>query len=122
MEEDRLQDGTLRSTGHGDEDGGGMRGYRRDPERAEVRVLRRHIALERARVLDVGCGEGRLTRRIAGVARAVVGIDPNGVSIARARQLTPRRLREKIRFRHGTAERPGLSGSRFDIAVFAGSL
>lgn len=99
-----------------------MKGYRRDPERAEVRVLRRHVRLDGAHVLDVGCGDGRLARKIAGVARAVVALDPNARLIAQARRLTPRRLRKKIRYRLGTAERPGLSGRRFDAAVFAGSL
>lgn len=62
-----------------------MKGYRRDPERAEMRVLRRHLPLEGARILDVGCGEGRLTRRVAGMAGAMVGIDPKEAYIARAR-------------------------------------
>ena len=99
-----------------------MRGYQRDPERAEVRALRRHAPLDGARVLDVGCGEGRLARRIAGAARLVVAIDPNEEVLARARRLTPRRLRKKIDYRHGTAERPGVPRRRFDVAVFSGSL
>ncbi len=99
-----------------------MKGCRRDPERTEVRVLRRRVQLVDARVLDVGCGEGRLARRIAGVARLVVGVDPNGAALDRARQMTSRRLRKKIEYRRGTAERPGFSRRRFDVAVFSGSL
>ncbi len=99
-----------------------MKGCRRDPERTEIRALRRRVQLIDARVLDVGCGEGRVARRIAGVARLVVGVDPNGAALDRARQLTPRRLRKKIEYRRGTAERPGLSRRRFDVAVFSGSL
>ena len=99
-----------------------MKGVRRDPERTEVRALARHTPLRGARVLDVGCGEGRLARKIAGTARAVLGIDPNEALIARAKQLTPRRLKTKIRYRVGTAERPQVAGRRFDVALFAGSL
>lgn len=99
-----------------------MKGYRQDPERTEVRALQRRVQFVNARVLDVGCGEGRLARSIAGVARLVVGVDPNGAVLDRARQLTPRRLRKKIEYRRGTAERPGLSRHRFDVAVFSGSL
>jgi 2-polyprenyl-3-methyl-5-hydroxy-6-metoxy-1,4-benzoquinol methylase len=99
-----------------------MKGYRRDPERVELRALRRHIRLEGARVADIGCGDGRLARKIAGLARIVVGIDPNERLIAQAKRLTPRRQRAKTRYRLGTAERPGLPGRRFDVAVFAGSL
>lgn len=99
-----------------------MKGYRHDPERTEVRALRRRVQLVNARVLDVGCGEGRLARRIAGVARLVVGVEPNGAVLDRARQLTPRRLKKKIEYRRGTAERSGLSRRRFEVAVFYGSL
>lgn len=99
-----------------------MKGWRRDPERAEVRVLRRRVRLDDARVLDVGCGDGRLTRRVAGAARTVVGIDPNGAALDRARALTPRRLSRKIEYRLGTAEHPGISRRRFDVSIFSGSL
>ena len=99
-----------------------MQGHRRDPERAEIRALRRRVALDDARILDVGCGEGRLARKMAGAARLVVGIDPNEVLLNRALRLTPRRLRSKIEYRVGTAGRPGLSRRRFDVAVFSGSL
>jgi len=56
------------------------------------------------------------------MARAVVGIDPNDVYIARARRLTPRALKRKVRYRQGAAERLRLAGPRFTVAVFSGSL
>jgi SAM-dependent methyltransferase len=40
------------------------------------------------RVLDVGCGEGLLVQRLAGVARHVTGVDPDAAVIARARERT----------------------------------
>ncbi len=99
-----------------------MKGYRRDPERTEVRVLRRHVPLAGARILEIGCGDGRLTRRIAGMARAVVAIDPNAALIARAKQLTPASLREKVRYRIGAAENLRLPDQSFEIAVLSWSL
>jgi ubiquinone/menaquinone biosynthesis C-methylase UbiE len=99
-----------------------MKGYRRDPEQVQTRVLRRLIPLEGARVLDVGCGDGRMTWKIAGTARSVVAIDPNERLLAEARRSTPRQLRRKIQYRTGTAERPNLSGARFSVALFSGSL
>ncbi len=99
-----------------------MKGYRRDPKRTEVRVLRRHVPLSGARILDIGCGDGRLTRRIAGVARAVVALDPNAVLIARAKQLTPASLKEKVRYRTGDAEHLRLAHQSFEVAVFSWSL
>src|SRR5207237_4736748 len=64
-----------------------MKGLRRDPERTELRALRRRIPLEGARILEVGCGDGRLTRRIAPLARACVATNPTEACIARARGL-----------------------------------
>ncbi len=40
------------------------------------------------RVLDVGCGEGLLVQRLAGVARHVTGVDPDPNAIAQARERT----------------------------------
>lgn len=41
-----------------------------------------------ANVLDVGCGEGMLTRQFAVMADTVIGIDRHQPSIALARSLT----------------------------------
>ena len=68
--------------------------YCRDPEQTEVRVLRRQVPLAGAHVLEIGCGDGRLTRRIARLARAVVATDPDASLIARAKRSTPASLRE----------------------------
>jgi len=45
-----------------------------------VGAARRHAG----RVLDVGCGEGLLVQRLAGVARHVTGVDPDPAAVARA--------------------------------------
>ena len=41
-------------------------------------------------ILDVGCGEGALTRYLVGCATEVVGIDASPTAITRARRLVPR--------------------------------
>jgi ubiquinone/menaquinone biosynthesis C-methylase UbiE len=99
-----------------------MNGCRRDPERTEVRVLRRLVPLHGAHILEVGCGDGRLTRRIARPARAVVATDPNAALIARAKRLAPRFLRRRVRYRVGTAEHMRFPKERFDVAIFSWSL
>lgn len=87
-----------------------------------MRALRRRTPLVGARVIDVGCGDGRRTRQVAAVARFVYAVDPDPAALALARRLTAPRFKNKIRFRLGTAERPGISGRRFDVALFSGSL
>ena len=47
----------------------------KDPERSEVRFLRKYADFAGLRVLEVGCGDGRLTWRYADTARQVTGID-----------------------------------------------
>lgn len=99
-----------------------MKGLRRDPERVEVRTLLRRLPLEGARVLEIGCGDGRLTRRIAGLARAVEALDPDVEAIARARHMTPTRLAGKVGFRVATGERLPFGGGSFPIAITSWSL
>lgn len=99
-----------------------MRGTRKDPERTEVRVLLRRLPLAGARVLEIGCGEGRLTRRIAGVARSVVGIDPDAAAIATARRLLPRRFAGRVRFDVGTGQRLPYGGGAFPVVICSWSL
>ena len=98
-----------------------MKGVRRDPERVEVQRLRQAAPIAGAHVIELGGGEGRLTRRLAALARAVVSIDPNPVSIARARRLFPKQLRN-VRFVVGSAESLRFREERFDVAVLSWSL
>ena len=45
-------------------------------------------------ILDVGCGEGALTRYLVGFAPRVAGIDASATAVARARQLVPKAVFE----------------------------
>jgi ubiquinone/menaquinone biosynthesis C-methylase UbiE len=47
----------------------------KDPEGNEARYLRKYADLAGKRVLEIGCGDGRLTWRYALAARRVTGID-----------------------------------------------
>ena len=52
-------------------------------------VLRERLALEGARVADVGCGDGALVRAMARSGARAVGIDPGAAQLARARAAEP---------------------------------
>jgi ubiquinone/menaquinone biosynthesis C-methylase UbiE len=97
-------------------------GVRFDPERYEVGALLRGAPLRGARVLDIGCGDGRLTRRIQRAAVRLVGIDPDPAQIARAREFTSRLLRRRVRYEVGAAESLPFGPRSFDVVLFSWSL
>jgi ubiquinone/menaquinone biosynthesis C-methylase UbiE len=63
---------------------------RRDPERLEILALDTMLPdLAGRRVLEVGCGDGRLTRRYAHRAGSVLAIDPDPSRIAALQENRP---------------------------------
>ena len=53
-----------------------------DPEHNEARVLSRMVpSFAGRRVLEIGCGNGRVTRLFAATAASIVAIDPEAESI-----------------------------------------
>ena len=61
-----------------------------DPEEHEITALVELVPnLQRARVLEVGCGDGRLTRRYAARAASVFAFDPDEAAIAALRADPP---------------------------------
>lgn len=61
-----------------------------DPERHEVAALARMVpSFAGLRVLEIGCGDGRLTRRYAAGARSIIAIDPKAEAIAALRAALP---------------------------------
>jgi ubiquinone/menaquinone biosynthesis C-methylase UbiE len=99
-----------------------MKGTWFDPERREVRLLRRHVPLAGARVLEIGCGNGRLTQRIAGAAASMISIDPNRLEVARAHRTLPRRLHTKVRFAVGSAVTLPFPDRCFDVVILSWAL
>ncbi len=70
-----------------------------DPAENETLVLRSLGGnLQGEKILEIGCGDGRLTWRYASHAGQVVAIDPNPDRIAQARAQIPQNLVGKVEF------------------------
>jgi 2-polyprenyl-3-methyl-5-hydroxy-6-metoxy-1,4-benzoquinol methylase len=89
-----------------------------DPEGYEVAALARMVpSFAGTRVLEIGCGDGRLTRRYAAGAASVVAIDPQPDAIARLRAALP-----AVDARAVAIEDVALPRHSVDVVIFAWSL
>ena len=95
-----------------------------DPENNEPRALFALADFNGRRVLEIGCGDGRLTWRYADKVTHVTAIDPFDGSITRAQANTPDDLRSRVEFRHiGFNDFAAASkASTFDIVILSWSL
>ena len=78
---------------------------RLDPENNETAALIGAVgSFAGLRVLEIGCGDGRLTWRYADGASHITAIDPNAEKIERARQSTPPELASQVDFQVANLE------------------
>jgi 2-polyprenyl-3-methyl-5-hydroxy-6-metoxy-1,4-benzoquinol methylase len=93
-----------------------------DPEGAHQAALRRLADFDGARVLEVGCGDGRLTTGIAADAASVLAFDPDSEAVAAARRALPDELAERVSYRVASATEIDVPRGEFDLVVFSWSL
>ena len=93
-----------------------------DPEGVETRVIHDLVDFRGKDVLEIGCGDGRLTWRYADAAASVLAFDPDEPSIAAAREETPEGLNAKVAFRVAGMMDIDLSDAAYDVALFSWSM
>ncbi len=94
-----------------------------DPAGKEIRALQDIIDWRGKRLLEIGCGDGRLTLRLAAFEPASIeAIDPDPQRIRLARKNLPALYARRIHFHTGHAEKLRYPGAEFDAVVFAWSL
>lgn len=94
-----------------------------DPEERETHALAALGGdLTNARVLEIGCGNGRLTWRYAPRARAVLAIDPDQAAIEEARTACADSLRGRVELACEGIGDLACPPSSFDVAILAWSL
>jgi 2-polyprenyl-3-methyl-5-hydroxy-6-metoxy-1,4-benzoquinol methylase len=93
-----------------------------DPAENEVRTLAKVTDWHSKRVLEVGCGDGRLTLRLARLGAQVFAIDPDAKLIRLARKKLPKRFVSRVEYHLGRAEALKHPEESFDYVVFAWAL
>lgn len=95
-----------------------------DPEGNETRALFDLVDVDDAEVLEIGCGDGRMTWRYADRTASVTAIDPFADGIARARGALPERLKSRVEFRCVAFEELAAETKPdvFDLAILSWSL
>ena len=93
-----------------------------DPDGVELATIRELVDLEGLRVVEIGCGDGRLTFGCAEQATSVFAFDADEELVQMARAATPPVLRDRIRFEVADAAEIDLPPAEFDLALFSWSL
>jgi 2-polyprenyl-3-methyl-5-hydroxy-6-metoxy-1,4-benzoquinol methylase len=93
-----------------------------DPEGAHLAALRRLCDVRDRRVLELGCGDGRLTVPIAAEAAHVLAFDPDEEAVGRARRSLPGELAERVTYLAASGASIELEPCSFDLTVFSWSL
>jgi ubiquinone/menaquinone biosynthesis C-methylase UbiE len=93
-----------------------------DPAGTEIQIIHDLVDFSGKDVVEIGSGDGRMTRRFASSARSVLGIDPDTRGITQAVALLPESQRPKVKFQAGDITTMELPAAMFDVAVLSWSL
>ena len=93
-----------------------------DPEQAETRAMHTLVNFTGTDVLEVGCGDGRLTWRFAEQARTVLALDPEASAIETAQASCPAHLFQKVTFQTADITTVELASAAYEVAVLSWSL
>lgn len=90
-----------------------------DSARNEVRALEQLTNWRGKRVLEIGCGDGRLTLRLARLDAIVQAIDPDAKLIRAAQKALPKRYARRVHYDVGNTEQLVYPPNTFDVVVFS---
>jgi ubiquinone/menaquinone biosynthesis C-methylase UbiE len=93
-----------------------------DPEGAHLAALHRLGDFGGRELLELGCGDGRLTVGLAATAARVLAFDPDAEAVAKARRSLPSDLAERVAYRVASGTEIEIEPASFDLVVFSWSL
>jgi SAM-dependent methyltransferase len=88
----------------------------------DIEVLRRHVELDGADAVDVGCGGGQLARELAALGARVIAMEIDEDRLAAARAAGPAPGPGEVRFVVGRAEAMPLPDAGADLVLLRASL
>jgi ubiquinone/menaquinone biosynthesis C-methylase UbiE len=90
----------------------------RDPENIESNFIRKLLGPSAGDVIEIGCGDGRLTAELLNISDTILALDPDPDSIEKARYL----LEKGVKLVLGSGENIPLPDDSVDTVVFSLSL
>jgi ubiquinone/menaquinone biosynthesis C-methylase UbiE len=94
----------------------------RDPEGVEIEYLQRTGVIEGRKVVEIGCGDGRLTWRYANITEGVNGVDPDFERLVEMAATLPELMGGPVSIAQAAAEKLPFADEAFDTALFSWSL
>ena len=93
----------------------------KDPERTERKYLHKFADFATKRVIEIGCGDGRLTWQYAKHTKFVAGIDLEANDLRAATIDRPSDLKSSVTFMRADSVHVPFSKETFDLAILAWS-
>jgi ubiquinone/menaquinone biosynthesis C-methylase UbiE len=95
---------------------------RLDADGSERRAIRELVDFSGKEVLEIGCGNGRVTWCYADSAASALALDPRERDIEQARLRTPRSLRGRVTFVAADATVLEFPAEAFTVALLSRSI
>lgn len=93
-----------------------------DTDKIEYKEILKLGSFKNKTVLDIGSGLGRCTILYASLTKKVIGIDSSDILIKKAKKLLPKKLKQKVLYKVGCAEKLNFKDEVFDTVFFSWSL
>ncbi len=98
------------------------RSLQEDLAEEEIKAVKKHVSFDGKDVLEIGCGDGRITRKYWSVPKFLAAIDPDNEVLTEASKSLPESLSKDVKFQVGKAEKLDFTKDSFDVVFFTWSL
>lgn len=100
-----------------------MRNYIKvDENKTAIHNMLKHVNFETKNVLEIGCGDGRMSFQISKHAKSIVGIDPDDNEINKAMVIMQSKQIQNVTLKVGSLEDFDFKPQSYDIVLFSLSL